>query len=218
MLRNRTQCRLRGLCRRMRGYGAAPASPGITYTFTDGATWIAPRSGSARVIARGSGGSGAQSGGDAGGGGGGGGGVAISIVTLIQGASYTVQMDRGTPTAFLDDATSGSLVYVAGSFGEDGTEALNGGAGGLPGIGGSGDITYDGAPGDDGGGVAGANGGGAASDSADGIASAGGAGGAADAPGSPGLNPGDGGGGAGTTLGTQSGGLGAIGEVIITYL
>ena len=188
------------------------------FTFNAGATWVAPLGGSARVLCLGSGGSGAQSLADAGGGGGGGGGVGIKVVDLIQGESYTIQIDRGTTTRFLDDATSGTLVSVAGSFGEDGTEAINGGAGGLPGVGGEGDITYNGAYGDDGGGVTGANGGGAASSTADGVASAGGAGGAAESDGSPGLNPGDGGGGAGSTASETAGGLGALGQVIVTYL
>lgn len=158
------------------------------------------------------------------GGGGGGGGYTEASVSVTPGETLTVTVGSGgaggigasgCPTP---SGTAGSASSVAGGYG---TKSAAGGAGGVGGGCGSGGAGGAGGAGDTATGAGGATAGGGTTGGTGGTAggTGGGTGGAGgdSGNGSPGNAPGGGGGGAGYATGTQNGGAGGNGRVVIDY-
>lgn len=144
---------------------------------------------------------------------GGGGAYAASVVTIVQGVTYTIVVAELEPTRVQQDD---ELIFIQAAVGEAGG-TVTGGLGGQAGDS-TGDAVYSGGNGVDATGSTGGNGGGGATSSANGANGGGGAG--SDDPGQigvAGMDYGNGGGGGYGDPGYTAGGAEGPGRVLITY-
>jgi hypothetical protein len=130
------------------------------FEFTNSEEWVAVRSGTALIECLGTGGIGGAGGATSGGHGGGGGAYAASMVSIVEGETYSITVPAATESGVTSVEYTPDSIYVAAAFGHNGGNGT-GGAGGAGGhaadsTGDSG--VYDGADGETAIGVNGANG------------------------------------------------------------
>lgn len=200
-------------------FTSADAAPHV-YEFTVSEEWVALHSGIGVVECWGMGGQGGAGAAVTGGHGGGGGAYARSEITFVEGLTYsiTVPTDPATENTVLENAAESVLVSAA--FGNNGSDGVPAGAGGVGGQAGDsvGDIVFSGGTGDTAVDENGAAGGAGATDAGNG-ADGGGAVGSADQGdlGFAGLNWGEGAGGGFGDPGFTAGGAAGPARVLITF-